>query len=174
MKFSLIPVIRKDQPNSQGECPIYLRYTFNRKSTNFPIKDTIAVQLWDDSEKLPKLKAPRFKEIYADIQQLQEVVLKLIDAFFDENKRYPQGRELKHQFEVSLRDHAESSKSTGPTIRQDLENYIEYRKQELRSSTITVYKSTLLKWKEFEKIPNEFIIVQRSQVGFFKILDCTY
>lgn len=162
MKYSLIPVIRKDQPNSQGECPIYLRYTFNRKSTNFPIKDTIAVQLWDDSEKLPKLKAPRFKEIYADIQQLQEVVLKLIDAFFDENKRYPQGRELKHQFEVSLRDHAESSKSTGPTIRQDLENYIEYRKQELRSSTITVYKSTLLKWKEFEK--NSKRVYYRSEI----------
>lgn len=151
MKYSLIPVIRKDQPNSQGECPIYLRYTFNRKSTNFPIKDTIPVQLWDESAKLPKLKAPRFKEIYADIQQLQKVLLELVDTYFDENKRYPEGRELKHQFEVSLRDHAESSKSTGPSIRQDLENYIEYRKKEFKSSTITVYKSTLLKWNEFEK-----------------------
>ena len=150
MKYSLIPVIRKDQINSSGECPIYIRYTANRNSTSFPVKHTIPVNLWDDSAKLPKLKSPKFKEIYADIERIQESLTQTIEEFESKHKRLPEGKELKEELSKINNPVKIQNEHKGPTIKEDLESFIKHRQQELRSSTITVYKSTLLKWKEFE------------------------
>jgi integrase len=150
MKYSLLPVIRKDQINSSGECPIYIRYTANRNSTSFPVKHTIPVNLWDDSVKLPKLKSPKFKEIYADIERIQESLTQTIEEFESKHKRLPEGKELKEELFKVNNPVKIQNEHKGPTIKEDLESFIKHRQQELRSSTITVYKSTLLKWKEFE------------------------
>ena len=150
MKYSLIPVIRKDQINSSGECPIYIRYTANRNSTSFPVKHTIPVNLWDDSAKLPKLKSPKFKEIYADIERIQESLTQSIEEFKSKHNRLPDGKELKIQLSRLNNPVQIQNELQGPTIKEDLIAYIKLREQEARSSTITVYKSTLLKWKQFE------------------------
>jgi integrase len=151
MKYSLIPVIRKDQINSSGECPIYIRYTANRNSTSFPVKHTIPVNLWDESAKLPKLKSPKFKEIYADIERIQESLTQSIEEFISKHNRLPDGKELKIQLSRLNNPVQIQNELKGPTIKEDLIAYIKLREQEARSSTITVYKSTLLKWKQFEE-----------------------
>jgi integrase len=151
MKYSLIPVIRKDQINSSGECPIYIRYTAYRNSTSFPVKHTIPVNLWDESAKLPKLKSPKFKEIYADIERIQESLTQSIEEFISKHNRLPDGKELKIQLSRLNNPVQIQNELKGPTIKEDLIAYIKLREQEARSSTITVYKSTLLKWKQFEE-----------------------
>ena len=151
MKYSVTPLIRKDQKNNIGECPLYVRYTFNRKSTNFPIKISLKFEDWDDVMKLPKLSCPNFKFVYGEIEKLQNDIINVVEQFYKENKRYPLVLELKNGLDLKQISLFKETSIRGPLIKSDLRDFINYRSQEHRSSTITVYKSTLSKWTEFEK-----------------------
>jgi len=151
MKYSVTPLIRKDQKNNLGDCPLYVRYTFNRKSTNFPLKLSIKFEDWDDIMKLPKLSCPNFKFVYGEIEKLQKDIITLVEHYYEENKRYPFVLELKNGLDLKQINLFKETSIRGPLIKSDIREFINYRSKELRPSTITVYKSTLLKWTEFEK-----------------------
>ncbi len=151
MKYSVTPLIRKDQKNNLGDCPLYVRYTFNRKSTNFPLKLSIKFEDWDDIMKLPKLSCPNFKFVYGEIEKLQNDIITLVEHYYEENKRYPFVLEFKNGLDLKQINLFKETSIRGPLIKSDIREFINYRSKELRPSTITVYKSTLLKWTEFEK-----------------------
>jgi hypothetical protein len=70
MKHSVTAVIRKDQTNQQGECPLYVRYTFNRKSINFPLGESILLSSWDLKNDMPKTSYKQFRTLYETINNL--------------------------------------------------------------------------------------------------------
>ena len=63
MKYSLNYVIRTDRINSKGLCPIYLRYTYQRKWKNLPIKYSINPENWDKENSVVKRKYSNYNFI---------------------------------------------------------------------------------------------------------------
>jgi site-specific recombinase XerD len=101
--------------------------------------------------KLPKLSCPNFKFVYGEIEKLQNDIITLVEHYYEENKRYPFVLEFKNGLDLKQINLFKETSIRGPLIKSDIRDFINYRSKEHRPSTITVYKSTLLKWTEFEK-----------------------
>jgi len=154
MKYSVKPIIRKDQLNKQGECPLYIRYTFNRKSVNIPVGESILLTDWDDLVDMPKISCKRFRQVYDRINYLSDRIHLRVGEFEIIYARKPECQELKgflnHQQKTS-----KVSKIEGELIEETFKDFIKISKKEKRASTIAIYNSTLLKWLEFERTENK-------------------
>jgi integrase len=150
MKYSVTPIIRKDQTNQQGECPIYIRYTANRTSTNIPIGESILLTYWHLSNNMPKTTYKQFRQLYEKINNLMDIIHGKVSEFEELHSRKPDSKELKEFLNVKT-DYQKNIITKGELIVASFKEFIKRRKKELRSSTITVYYSTLQKWEEFEK-----------------------
>jgi integrase len=150
MKYSVTPVIRKDQLNQQGECPLYIRYTANRKSINIPVGESILLSSWDLNNDMPKTSYKQFRQLYDKINHLIDSIHDKISEFENLHSRKPDCKELKEFLKTkTVSEKIVSTK--GKLLVESFKEFIKHRKKELRSSTITVYNSTLQKWEEFEK-----------------------
>ena len=78
-KYSLDYIIRKDKINDKGECPIVLRYTYNRKYYRIPLGYSVGVNDWDDSNRIPKTSFKSFKVIFSSMMELNRKMELLID-----------------------------------------------------------------------------------------------
>jgi integrase len=152
MKYSLKPTIRKDQKNSQGECPIYIRYIYNRKFINFPLSESIPEDKWDSESDLPKSSLKNFRVVYEKIISTMDSLEKKINEFNKQYSRIPSCQELKEFNSLKSSKQSKNDESdSGKLFTKVFNDFIELRKKELRKSTITIYFSTLKKWEEFEK-----------------------
>lgn len=95
MKYSVTPVIRKDQLNQQGECPLYIRYTANRKSINIPVGESILLSSWDLNNDMPKTSYKQFRQLYDKINHLIDSIHDKISEFENLHSRKPDCKELK-------------------------------------------------------------------------------
>ena len=78
-KYSLDYIIRKDKMNDNGECPIVLRYTYNRKYYRIPLGYSVMVTDWDDTNRIPRTSYKSFKTIFASMMELTRKMELLID-----------------------------------------------------------------------------------------------
>ena len=159
MKHSVTAVIRKDQTNQQGECPLYVRYTFNRKSINFPLGESILLSSWDLKNDMPKTSYKQFRTLYETINNLIDKINGKVLEFNELYLRKPECKELKEFLNAKLIPQKKKS-SKGKLLSDSFEDFIQHRNKELRRATITVYKSTLLKWEEYESNENRKFFIE--------------
>jgi site-specific recombinase XerD len=150
MSYSLDFIIRKDKLNSDKECPICLRYTFNRKNYKIPLGESVKIEQWDGLSRLPFTNVPKFRTIYNNMLNLEDRVRKLISQFNIENIRYPESLELKNllnQKELNI-----SAPSSHKFVRDVFTDFISFSEKErvVQKPTIIVYKTTLKKWIQYE------------------------
>jgi integrase len=159
MKYSVKPIIRKDQLNKQGECPLYVRYTFNRKSVNIPVEESILLTDWDENVDMPKTSCKRFRQVYDRINNLSDLIHSKVSEFEMIYSRKPECKELKEFLNHKKTKEEKIPTAQGRLIQESFKDFIKLRSKELRPSTITIYNTTLLKWKEFEKSENQKFFV---------------
>ena len=78
-RYSLDYIIRKDKVNEKGECPIVLRYTFNRKYYRIPLGYSVLIDEWDNVNRIPKTSFKGFKSIFGSMMELNRKLELLID-----------------------------------------------------------------------------------------------
>jgi site-specific recombinase XerD len=168
MSYSLDYIIRKDKLNSEGVCPICLRYTINRKNYKIPLGESVKIEQWDSASRLPFTNVPKFRTIYNEMQILEEKVQKLITQFHNDNRRYPESLELKNLLnEKAIKVNIPKNHKF---IRDVFDDFISFSEKEkvVQNSTLVVYRTTLKKWIEFEtEVGKKFRLIDIS----FKTLD---
>jgi integrase len=148
MKYTLITYIRKDRVNSKGECPINIRYTFNRKILNIPVGVVIKPENWDDEFDFPKQnKSYNFREIVKMIELKRSELEKVVMNFQEKYNHLPSIDDLKKLINNS------TPKSKNLSVISNLEDYIQFltKKPKISPNTIKVFKSTKNHYINFEK-----------------------
>lgn len=156
MKFSLNFIIREDRPNSLGLCPIYLRYTCQRKFTNIPLHETILPIQWNKEGNTPKSNHNDYFNLINKMNDLYSKCVKIIGDYHEKNKQYPRTDILKDILEnKNKQEIIEENKMSIYNLFQD---YIQYGKRNnLKKSTTDIYTFTLNKWMEFDS-KNKFTL----------------
>ena len=160
MKYSLIPYIRKDRLNSSGECPVNIRYTFQRKMLNIPVGVVIKPEYWDDKYNYPKQSnSYNFREIVKRIElKISELenIIKEFDSRYFQNPTITELKGLLSNTTPKLKD---------LSVIGNLENYIQFltKKPKISPNTIKIFKTTKnhfdLAIAQNNKITNRKIIV---------------
>jgi len=152
MKFTL----RTDRVNKSNKCPLYFRYTYNRKYFNVPTGITLKVTEWDESLESPILKGKDALETLKMMGNIRNQIENKVEVFKRKNSRTPNVDELKELLN-------ESSDLDNNQIVDDLfKLYIDKRKKNISKSTLVVYNSTLKKWKEFEELNGIKVLSQMN------------
>jgi integrase len=148
MKYSLIPYIRKDRVNSNGECPINIRYTTNRKILNIPIGEVIKPENWDDEFHFPKQnKSYNFREVVRVLELKRNELEKIINEHENRYNHPPSINDLKGLLTNK------TPKSKNLSVVHILEEYIQFliKKPKISPNTIKVFKTTKNHFSNFEK-----------------------
>ena len=164
MSYSLDYIIRKDKLNSEGVCPICLRYTINRKYYKIPLGESVRIEQWDSVSRLPFTNVPKFRTIYNEMLNLEERVRKLITQFHNENFRYPESLELKNL--LNEKEIKVNIPKNHKYIRDVFQDFISFSERErvVQNPTLVVYRTTLKKWIDYE-----------TEVGKkFRLIDISY
>jgi len=152
MNYSLNFIIRDDRVNGNGLCPIYLRYTFNRKWVNIPLKTSIEPIYWDKVNYNLNLrkKHPNFNDIKKRMGDFESSIRIIIDRYYFENEIYP----TIEQFTILLKGKKTIVEKKGTSSLKDLYNqFVEFKKSSfVELSTLTIYKTTWDKWGLFQKL----------------------
>lgn len=150
MKYSLDFIIRRDKINKSGDCPICLRYTYQRSFYRIPLGISINPEYWDSESYLPLTKTPHFKSIYKKMEELRESVQDKVEDFIRQTNFPPNIVELKSTISnVAMKN----LKPERFYIKNLFEEFINFSKEGviIRSSTLSIYNTTLKKWLEFEE-----------------------
>lgn len=145
MEYTLKFIIRKDRENSTANSPLYLRYTFNRKFYNIPLKEGININFWDEHIGKP---IPKFKDsnrILGAMNNLERNVRSTISNFFEKTHRYPQASELK----VLIKSVDLVQTEDELSVEKAFEEYIKSKKAFVSLATIVVYNAVLSRLKEY-------------------------
>lgn len=148
MKYSLIPYIRKDRLNSSGECPVNIRYTFQRKMLNIPVGVVIKPEYWDDKYNYPKQSnSYNFREIVKRIELKISELENIIKEFDSRYFQNPTITELKGLLSNT------TPKSKDLSVIGNLENYIQFltKKPKISPNTIKIFKTTKNHFTDFQK-----------------------
>lgn len=148
MKSTLIPYIRKDRVNSKGECPVNIRYTYNRKILNIPVGIVIKPEYWDNENNYPiQNNSYNFREVIRKIElklsELENTIKEFENRYFEK----PTISDLKGLLSNSL------PKSKDLSVIGNLEKYIIFlsKKPKISPNTIKVFKTTKNHFTNFEK-----------------------
>jgi site-specific recombinase XerD len=145
---TLKPYIRKDRINSKGECPINIRYTYQRKVLNIPIGIVIKPENWSEDEDYPiQNKSYNFKEVIRKIDNKLTELENLISDYYRKFESSPSIIELKELLSNS------TPRSKDISVLNSLEKYINHLKSEpnISPNTIKVFRSTYNHFSDFEK-----------------------
>lgn len=159
-KYSKKTIIREDLINKSGECPIVIRYIYDRKTLIIPIGLTIRPEGWDENLGCPiPAKTPNFKLVYRQITSKEDEVDSKINQFLSEFGQYPTTKELKN---ILSNNQPLKPKVSGKHSVSNLFNeFIELSTSEMKSSTntIKVFKSCYTHFLNFERTTNTSISV---------------
>ena len=143
--------------NDKGECPIVLRYTYNRKYYRIPLGYSVGVNDWDDSNRIPKTSFKGFKTIFSSMMDLTRKIELIIDNEIVKFSTPPSIDKLK----LLLKGNEDSHKSTDlllltPFIR----SFIDKKKEDpqVRLATLSIYEATYQKWIDYERTRTPFRI----------------
>ena len=159
MRYTLKPYIRLDRINSKGECPVNIRYTFQRKILNVPVGIVIQPKFWNDDIDYPiQNNTYNFKEVIRKIDQKQTEIENQVSEYYRRYMTYPNIQELK---QLLTNDPNYISKTKNLSITKNLEDYIELlnRTPTVSPNTIKVFKTTLRHFTGFEKENNKSFTV---------------
>jgi hypothetical protein len=95
MKETLKFTLRTDRVNKSDKCPLYLRYTFNRKYFNVPTGISLKVSEWNESLESPILKRNDTLETLKIMGDIKNKIENKIEVFKRKNSRTPNVEELK-------------------------------------------------------------------------------
>ena len=148
MSYSLKFIIRDDKPSKIGLCPIYLRYTFNRKFKNISTGYNISTDYWDKIQGEPTSKYKDKEKIIPVITKLKGKVQSLVNDFRLYEERFPTVEELIEKI------------NKGKLENEGLEilykEFIEFKSGKyVENSTVRVYNDTWKKWTDFETLTNK-------------------
>jgi hypothetical protein len=150
MKYSLKFILRHDLINKSGKCPVYLRYTYNRKIKNLPLKYTIEPKYWDDETSTVSRKYDNLNGLKKIMGDFEGRVIDLVQDYHSNNEGYPTIEELKVLLSSGVKKG--NTKSEPITLSSLYEGFIQYKRSVyIEESTINIYKQTWEKWTIFEK-----------------------
>ena len=160
-KYSLDYIIRKDKMNDKGECPIVLRYTYNRKYYRIPLGYSVGVNDWDDSNRIPKTSLKSFKTIFGSMMELTRKMELIIDNEIVKFGTPPTNEKLK----LLLKGNEDTHKSPDSLLLTPfIRSFIDKKKEDpqVRSATLSIYETTYQKWIDYEKTATPFKINEFS------------
>jgi hypothetical protein len=160
-KYSLDYIIRKDKMNDKGECPIVLRYTYNRKYYRIPLGYSVGVNDWDDSNRIPKTSFKGFKVIFGSMMELTRKLELLIDNEIVKFGTPPSNEKLK----LLLKGNEDTHKSPDSLLLTPfIRSFIDKKKEDpqVRFATLSIYETTYQKWIDYEKTTSPFKINEFS------------
>jgi len=148
MDYPIKFIIRDDRVNTKGKCPISLRYTFQRKFVNTPIKHSISPQFWDKEDGRPTRNYPDYKGLRTVLKDFEEHVIDRLNQYKEQHGVFPG---VKH-FKSVIEGTSVQIQQGGVTTLEDYFNeYVTYRKSdEASDETLKIYSYTWKKWKGFE------------------------
>jgi site-specific recombinase XerD len=150
MSFSLVFGIRDDRLNKKGEAAIFLRYTFNRKWLNIPLKETIPPTYWIKEANQPKRNYSNYNHLKEQMRTIEGKYLKIISDYFSDNGNYPSVDFFKTNSEYKKGNKPKTSKNDKYLVSRLYEEFTNYgRSSNFKSSTLDVYRFTIEKWEEF-------------------------
>jgi Phage integrase SAM-like domain/Arm DNA-binding domain len=157
MNFTLNTIVRTDRPNNSGLCPIYVRYTFNRKFYNIPTELTISENHWNAKD---GVFSKNFKErgnYNLLIGKIESEVRKVITDFKIAYERFPDAKELK--------DILQSDWKGKRNLKGYFDEFIKYKTEKnCEKSTLIVYNTTWKTWESFQK----------EEKNVFEVKDMTF
>jgi site-specific recombinase XerD len=158
MSFSLVFGIRDDRLNKKGEAAIFLRYTFNRKWLNIPLKETIPPTYWIKEASQPKRNYSNFSHLREQMRIFEGKYLKIISDYFSDNGNYPSVDFFKKNAEYKKGNKSKTSNNDKYLVSRLYEEFTNHgRSSNFKSSTLDVYRFTIEKWEEFSN--NQYLYV---------------
>ena len=149
MKYSLNFIIRDDQVNGQGKCPIYLRYSHKSKWINIPLKYSIEPSFWDKENYSVRRKYSNYNELKRLMNDFEGNVRQKVEDYYYENKVYPPKELINNLLQEVKRD--EKSIKT-PTLKSLYDDFVKFKIGKMvKQSTLNIYKYTWDKWELYEK-----------------------
>lgn len=159
-KYSKKTIIRTDLINKSGECPIAIRYIYDRKTFLYPIGLTIKPDAWDENEDCPiPSKATNFKVIYKLITTKEDEVEEKIQEFFNQYGQYPTTSELKKLLTQStiINPKVKGKDAVSVLFKEFIE--VSKREDRIGINTHKVFKSCYLHYLNFENsVKNNFCV----------------
>jgi site-specific recombinase XerD len=150
MSFSLVFGIRNDRLNKKGEAAIFLRYTFNRKWINIPLKETIPPSYWIKEAGQPKRNYSNYSNLKEQMRTFEGRYLKIISDYFSDNGHYPSADFFKSNSAYNLGVKRKTLNDERFLISRLYEEFTNHgRSSNYKTSTLDVYKFTFEKWLEF-------------------------
>jgi site-specific recombinase XerD len=150
MDYPIKFIIRDDRVNTKGKCPISLRYTFQRKFVNTPIKYSISPQFWDKEDGRPTRNYPDYKGLRTVLKDFEEHVIDRLNQYKEQHGVFPGVKHFKSLIEGTS---VQIQQGGVKTLEDYFNDYVEYKKSdEASNETLKIYSYTWKKWKGFEDI----------------------
>jgi site-specific recombinase XerD len=148
MDYPIKFIIRDDRVNTKGKCPISLRYTFQRKFVNTPIKQSISPLFWDKEDGRPTRNYPDYKGLRTVLKDFEEHVIDRLNQYKEQHGVFP---EVKHFKSVIEGTSVQIQLGGVMTLEEYFKEYVAYRKKDDASdATLKIYSYTWDKWKGFQ------------------------
>jgi integrase len=147
MGYTLKNNIREDKVKTNGECPIVIRVTINRKSYRHPIGENIDPKNWNKKEDIPRKNCFNRDVIVSKLETEKNKIRDILNQYyFNNNKNYPSVQELKNILN-SQKGISGISKSISVYYENFVDEYV--KKKNLSHGTKRVYLNTGYRLKEF-------------------------
>jgi len=146
MNYTLNFIIREDLKNKKGTCPIYLRYTYNRKWKNLPLNFSIEPEFWNDSS--INKKHPQYNELKTLMYQMENNIRTHIHQYYIHQNNYPSPEIL-----IGLLNKTPTLNPEVNTlwVTDLFEDFVVHKtKDHMKQSTLDIYRYTKEKWLSFE------------------------
>jgi site-specific recombinase XerD len=149
MKYSLNYVIRTDRINSEGLCPIYLRYTYQRKWKNLPIKYSISPDNWDKENSIVKRKYSNFNFLKKRLSDYESEVREKLEKYFLTYETYPS---VDNIIVVLKNTKIVKGNKVDEPLKELYQEFVNHKRSiSDRYNSIKNYNSTWNKWELFEE-----------------------
>ena len=140
-KPSFIYVIRNDRIPTNGICPIYIQYHYNSKSRNIPTGLKVHHTEWSSESGSPTKFCADREKITEKIAEYNSIVQKIIDDRI-ENGESLNVEDVKPEIVAKINKPL-AIKPKRPSVERAFEQYLEYRRNTLKASTIQTYRTTM-------------------------------
>ena len=148
MGYSYKYMIRKEKQKKNGECPIVIRITYNRKFIYHSIQESVKPLHWNIEDETPKKSCPNRDNIIIRLEEEGTKIRNLVLQHKLNFNQYPTIDEIKK----ILRKGRNNIIDTKDVIEYFKDFSTEYSKNKrLVKGTIKVYKGTELRLVEFFK-----------------------
>ena len=170
--FSLKFVLRKQFKNTSETFPIYLRYSFQRKSKNIPLGENIQEKHFVESNGTLGSKCPNSVVLSKKMNDLRNKFETIVLEYFEKNDIYPDTEDI----EKLITDYDKKSKVISrksvkklKSIEDLFNNFLkEKEKEHIKSSTFTTYNQFWNNWKGFEDTTKSYKLEDLNKDVFNK------